>query len=444
MKRLEAALHARLPERHLLDILCRVDHWVNWSRHFGPLSGSEPKMEDAKARQILTVFAYGTNLGPHQMARHLRGDITAEILAQVNRRHITAEKLDAANRDIINRFRRCTLPRCWGDEKRAAADGTQYDLAEENLVSERHIRYGGFGGIAYHHISDMYIALFSHFLACSVFEAIYIIDGLLKNTSELRPDTVHADTQGQNLPVFALSHLLGIKLMPRIRNWKDLKFYRPSKETTYQHIDALFGDNVVDWELIKTHWQDLLRVVISIQEGKVLPSMLLRKLSNYSRKNRLYQAFRELGCVVRTVFLLQFLSDEKLREVIQSTTNKMEQFNAFCKWLLFGGEGKISDNMPEDQEKRIKYNDLIANCVILNNTVELSDKLNALAQEGYVLTKDELAALSPYQTQHVKRFGHYELDLQTVPQPITDDLLFDIIIPDNPLPLLGTETSAAG
>src|SRR6266487_5397085 len=145
MKRLEAALHARLPERHLLDILCRVDHWVNWSRHFGPLSGSEPKMEDAKARQILTVFAYGTNLGPHQMARHLRGDITSEILAQVNRRHITAEKLDAANRDIINRFRRCTLPRCWGDEKRAAADGTQYDLAEENLVAEKHIRYGGFG-----------------------------------------------------------------------------------------------------------------------------------------------------------------------------------------------------------------------------------------------------------------------------------------------------------
>jgi len=100
--------------------------------------------------------------------------------------------------------------------------------------------------------------------------------------------------------------------------------------------------------------------------------------------------------------------------------------------------------MTEEQEKPIKYNDLLANCVILNNTVELSDKLNALAQEGYVLTKDELAALSPYQTQHVKRFGHYELDLQTVPQPITDDLLFDIIIPDNPLPLLGTETSAAG
>ena len=49
---------------------------------------------------------------------------------------------------------------------------------------------------------------------------------------------------------------------------KDLNSYRPSRDTHYEHIDSLFGDNVVDWELIKTYWQDLLRVVISIQEGK--------------------------------------------------------------------------------------------------------------------------------------------------------------------------------
>jgi hypothetical protein len=78
-----------------------------------------------------------------------------------------------------------------------------------------------------------------------------------------------------------------------------------------------------------------------------------------------------------------------------------------------------------------------------SNTVEMSEKLNELAQEGYVLTKDELAALSPYQTQRVKRFGQYELDLQTLPPPITDDLLFEIISEDNSLPLLETQTSAA-
>src|SRR5687767_15891509 len=89
-------------------------------------------------------------------------------------------------------------------------------------------------------ISDTYIALFSHFIACGVWEAVYILDGLLKNESALQPDTLHADTQGQSEPVFGLAYLLGIKLMPRIRNWRALTFYRPDKETQYRHIDSLF------------------------------------------------------------------------------------------------------------------------------------------------------------------------------------------------------------
>ncbi|EEL03039.1 putative transposase [Bacillus mycoides NBRC 101238 = DSM 11821] len=106
--------------------------------------------------------------------------------------------------------------------------------------------------------------------------------------------------------------LLGIKLMPRIRNWKDLKFFRPDKHTHYKHIDHLFKD-VIDWRLIETHWKDLFQVVVSIKMGKILPSTLLRKLSSNSKKNRLYQAFRKLGRVIRTIFLLQYISDMKLQ-----------------------------------------------------------------------------------------------------------------------------------
>ena len=61
--------------------------------------------------------------------------------------------------------------------QRAAADGTKWDVYEQNLLSEYHIRYGGWGGIGYYHVSDTYIALFSSFIACGVWEAIYILDG---------------------------------------------------------------------------------------------------------------------------------------------------------------------------------------------------------------------------------------------------------------------------
>ena len=218
-----------------------------------------------------------------------------------------------------------------------SASRSKFEIYENNLMSEYHIRYGGYGGIAYHHVSDTYIALFTHFIACGVWEAVYILDGLLKNTSDIQPDTLHADTQGQSSTVFALSHLLGIELMPRIRNWKDLDFLRPHKDEVYDYIDPLF-DDVAEWKLIQTHWQDLMRVVLSIKAGKLLPSTVLRKLGSYSRKNRLYQAFRALGKVIRTIYLLRFISDRALRREVTACTNIVESYHHFLDWLFFGAE----------------------------------------------------------------------------------------------------------
>ena len=116
-----------------------------------------------------------------------------------------------------------------------APSGTFY---ENNLFSEYHIRYGGYGGIAYYHVSDTYIALFSHFIPCGVYEAIYILDGLTKNESDIQPDTIHGDTHAQSATtVYALAFLLGIKIMPRIRKWKDLKWFKPSPGNNYQFIN---------------------------------------------------------------------------------------------------------------------------------------------------------------------------------------------------------------
>jgi TnpA family transposase len=82
--------------------------------------------------------------------------------------------------------------------------------------------------------------------------------------AEIQPGTLHAGTQGQSEPVFGLCRLLGIKLMPRARGISDVIFYRPTKSIHYEHIDALFtGD--VDWDLIATHAQDMIQVVLSIQ-----------------------------------------------------------------------------------------------------------------------------------------------------------------------------------
>jgi TnpA family transposase len=58
-------------------------------------------------------------------------------------------------------------------------------------------------------VSDLYILLFSHFVSCSVYEANYILDILMRNQSTNKPTTIHADTHGQNLPF--LDCLLGFQ-----------------------------------------------------------------------------------------------------------------------------------------------------------------------------------------------------------------------------------------
>jgi TnpA family transposase len=275
-------------------------------------------------------------------------------------------------------------------------------------------------------VSDRYIALFSRFIPCGVWEGVYILDGLMDNATDFRPDIVHADTQGQSTAIFGLAYLLGIQLMPRIRNWKELTLFRPSKHARYQHIDALF-DDPIDWRLIEQFLPDLFRVGLSIKAGKLTPSAILRRLGTYSRKNRLYFVMRELGRAVRTGFLLQYLSDHDLRRTILRAMNKSESFNGFLKWLFFGGEGIITENRREEQRKIIKYNHLVANLLIFHNVVTMTKVIHQLAAEGQRISAEALAVLSPYQTRHVNRFGQYTLQLDRIPEPIAYDLPLAVV-----------------
>jgi len=420
---LDVALTKKLDklELSLLDVLVDTSQWIGWDKHLGPLSGHQGKIKEDARRKILTTFAYGTGLGPTQTARNI-ADISARQIAFVDQRQASTEKLEAAICDIINAYNQFQLPRYWGDTKRAAADGTQWNLYENNLLSEGHIRYGGYGGIAYYHISDTYIALFSHFIPCGAWEAIYILDGLTKNKSDIQPDILHGDTQAQSAPVYGLAFLLGIKLMPRIRNWKDLKWFRPTQQESYKNIDELFTKEAIDWDLIACHLPDMLQVAQSIRAGRISPSTILRKLGTASRKNKLYFAFRELGRVVRTTFLLEYIGDEELRRIIQAAQNKCEGFNQFAQWVYFGND-TITENVRDDQLKIIKYNHLISNLVIFHNCHSITQALKELEAEGMKLTPELIAGFSPYRTSHLNRFGLFELK-ERHPLPVDYGIMF--------------------
>jgi hypothetical protein len=56
--------------------------------------------------------------------------------------------------------------------------------------------------------------------------------------------------------------------------------------------------------------------------------------------------------------------------------------------------------------------------LIFHNVVTMSKALEQLVAEGHALDTELIASSSPYQTEHLNRFGRYALNRDRVPEPL--------------------------
>jgi hypothetical protein len=97
----EREVQSRMPQHHLLDILKNARHWTGFTRHFGPPSGTDPKLSDADKQYVFGTFGYGCNLGASQTASHIGEGVNRHTMRRINAQHVTSEKLDAGRNDIV-------------------------------------------------------------------------------------------------------------------------------------------------------------------------------------------------------------------------------------------------------------------------------------------------------------------------------------------------------
>jgi len=116
---LERCLKERLTPIDLIDTLADTEHWLNWTRHFGPISGFDAKIEWPRERYLATAFCYGCKLGPSQAARSMK-DLDRQQIAFLNQRHVTEDALDAAITTVIDAYAGFRLPRHWGSGRSAS------------------------------------------------------------------------------------------------------------------------------------------------------------------------------------------------------------------------------------------------------------------------------------------------------------------------------------
>jgi len=127
--------------------------------------------------------------------------------------------------------------------------------------------------------------------------------------------------------------------------------------------------------------------------------------------------FRELGHVVRTQCLLEYIKDIELRETVQVATCKSEEFNNFLQWVFFYNNGIIQENLRHEQSKIIEYNHLVANLIILHNFNAMTRAIKRMRREGFEVTSEQLAELSPYRTRQINLLGRYTREVNRRDRP---------------------------
>lgn len=81
----------------------------------------------------------------------------------------------------------------------------------------------------------------------------------------------------------------------------------------------------------------------------------------------------------------------------------------------------IAENMRDEQRKLIKYNHLVANLLAFHNLVAMTNAARRMEAEGFEVKDECVAELSPYQTEHINRFGHYALNFSRTPASVPLD-----------------------
>ena len=398
-------LYKRIPDTRITDIMMDVDAATGFTDAFPHLRTGVPCGDRIGLLNVL--LAEGINLGLSKMAESTNTHGYWDLM-RISRWHVEGEAIDRALAMVLEAQANLPMASYWGMGTTASSDGQFFPAARQgeamNLVNAR---YGSEPGLkAYTHVSDRFAPFATQMIPATVNEAPYILDGLLLNETGRRIREQYADTGGFTDHVFAATSILGYRFVPRIRDLPSKRIYVFEPAACPKELRTLIGGRVRE-RLIIENWSGIQQLAATMAAGTIAPSLILRQLASFPRRNDLAAALREVGRVERTLFMIDWALDPGMQRRAQLGLNKGESHHALKNALRIGRQGEIRDRTTEGQHYRIAGLNLLAAIVIYWNTVRLGEAVARRRHAGLPVPSELLAHISPLGWAHILLTGEY-------------------------------------
>ncbi|MBF2411013.1 Tn3 family transposase [Listeria innocua] len=411
-KKFSASLYQMLPRIKLTDLLMDVAHITGFHEQFTHASNNRKPDKEETIIIMATLLGMGMNIGLSKMAEATPG-LTYKQLANVSQWRMYEDAMNKAQAILVNFHHKLQLSSYWGDGTTSSSDGMRMQLGVSSLHADANPHYGpGKGATIYRFTSDQFSSYYTKIIHTNSRDAIHVLDGLLHHETDLNIEEHYTDTAGYTDQIFGLTHLLGFKFAPRIRDLSDSKLFTIDKASEYPKLEAILRGQI-NTRVIGENYEDVLRLAHSIREGTVSASLIMGKLGSYSRQNSLATALREMGRIEKTIFILNYISDESLRRKIQRGLNKGEAMNGLARAIFFGKQGELRERTIQHQLQRASALNIIINAISIWNTLHLTTAVEYKKQTGS-FNEDLLHHMSPLGWEHINLLGEYHFNSEKV------------------------------
>lgn len=266
--------------------------------------------------------------------------------------------------------------------------------------------------MVYWHVEEHSVCIYSQLKTCSSSEVAAMLEGVLRHDTEMDVEKNYVDTHGQSEVGFAFCHLLGFQLLPRLKNIKRQKLYRPNKgePEKYENVHPILT-RPIQWELIEQQYDEMIKLATALKLGTADAEGILRRFTRMNVQHPTYRALTELGKAVKTAFLCDYLRLESLRREIHEGLQVIETWNSANDFILYGKGGEFTSNRIEDQEIQMLCLHLLQVSLVYVNTLMMQQVLAEPEWQGQ-LTQVDLRALTPLKWQHINPYGTFTLNMQ--------------------------------